>query len=72
MSARRNTRAVRLPGAGAKPRAVPESASLVDFLAAMQKHDVSFLPVSYQVGREILGRGLSGSIHQAAAKSGTA
>ena len=72
MSTLKIPRAVKLPGAGRKPRAVSESASLVDFLAAMQQHDVSFLPVSYQVGREILGRGLSGSIYQAAADSGTA
>jgi hypothetical protein len=37
----------------------------------MLLHDVSILPVSHQAGHEILGRGLSGSIHQASADAET-
>lgn len=72
MPTQRRSRALRLPGGGPQAQAVSDSASLIDFLAAVQQHHVSLLPVSYQAGREILGRGLSGSIYQATADYWTA
>ncbi|KAI0382927.1 hypothetical protein F5Y04DRAFT_279175 [Hypomontagnella monticulosa] len=50
---------------------IAEGASLIDLLTALQHYDVSFLPVAYQKGREILGQGLSGRVHQASADVGT-
>lgn len=50
---------------------VSDPASLVDFLGAVQALSVPILPVSREIGREILGRGLSGGIHQATADVGT-
>ncbi|KAL8703348.1 MAG: hypothetical protein Q9201_003460 [Fulgogasparrea decipioides] len=49
-----------------QPRA-SESASLVDFLNALQQYNVTLLPISPQKGLEILGRGLSGLIQQSTA-----
>jgi hypothetical protein len=74
MPTRKITRVARRPGAAGfqLPRQVTESASLVDFLNAVQKNSVSFLPVSPQKGLEILGRGLSGGIQQSRADVSTA
>ncbi|RYP46350.1 hypothetical protein DL768_007413 [Monosporascus sp. mg162] len=66
MPTKRLTRAFRRPGAELSPPAT-EGASLIDLLTALQHYDVSFLPVVYQEGREIIGQGLSGRIYQAAA-----
>jgi hypothetical protein len=74
MPTRKITRVARRYGtAGSQlPQQITESASLVDFLNAVQKNSVSFLPVSPQKGLEILGRGLSGRIQQSRADISTA
>ena len=50
---------------------ISESASLVDFMNALQLNDIAFLPVSPHTGLGILGRGLSGLIQQSTADSAT-
>ncbi|KAF2812457.1 TPR-like protein [Mytilinidion resinicola] len=66
-------RAARRPGAAAsqQTRLLTESASLVDFLNAVQQNGISFLPVSWHKGLGILGRGLSGGIQQSTADVAT-
>lgn len=73
MPTKRLKRAFRRPDLDTKgpPPPVTEGASLIDLLTALQHYDVSFLPVAYQKGREILGQGLSGRVHQASADVGT-
>lgn len=48
-----------------------ETTSLVDLFNAVQRQEVSFLPVSPQGGLGIVGRGLSGEIHQSTADAAT-
>ncbi|RBQ77261.1 hypothetical protein FVER14953_06542 [Fusarium verticillioides] len=47
--------------------AIVDSTSLIDLLIAIQAYGVTILPVSHQLGLEIVGQGLSGHIHQATA-----
>ena len=65
MPTRRIPRALRRPGT-ATTQVVAEPASFVDFLNTIRQNDLPILPVSSQHGHEIIGRGLSGSIQQAA------
>nr|RBQ88726.1 hypothetical protein FVER53263_06541 [Fusarium verticillioides] len=46
---------------------IVDSTSLIDLLIAIQAYGVTILPVSHQLGLEIVGQGLSGHIHQATA-----
>jgi len=71
MPTRRISRAWRRPGGDAKPQVFSDACSLVDVFNAMRLHDFPVLPVSYQAGRGILGRGLSGDIRQAGADAET-
>jgi len=74
MVARRVNRLVRRPGnknADATIAGRAESASLVNFLAAIQTYKLPILPVAYESGLEIIGRGLSGGVHQATADAVT-
>jgi serine/threonine protein kinase len=48
-----------------------DSASLVDFLKAVQVNDVCFLPVAYQKSLGSIGKGLSGAIQQSTADIST-
>jgi hypothetical protein len=48
-----------------------ETTSLVNLLNTAQRQQVSFLPVSPQVGLGIVGRGLSGDIDQSTADAAT-
>ena len=63
MPTRKITRASRRLGQSSDK--VPEYASLVDLLRVMQLHNVPIIPIIYQEGKGILGRGLSGTILQA-------
>ncbi|KAF3002326.1 hypothetical protein E8E14_005652 [Neopestalotiopsis sp. 37M] len=45
----------------------PEYAGLADLISILQRSNIPILPVSPQQGLDILGRGMSGSVHQAAA-----
>ena len=47
------------------PEANPAPYTVIDFIAVAQKLQISFLGISWQVGKEVLGGGLSGSINQA-------
>ncbi|KAI8721441.1 Serine/threonine protein kinase [Fusarium sp. LHS14.1] len=58
-------------GGQKKSATISESASLVDLFNAIEARGVAILPVSHQPGSEIMGRGLSGGIHQATADVGT-
>ncbi|EXM26152.1 hypothetical protein V3481_014046 [Fusarium oxysporum f. sp. vasinfectum] len=46
---------------------IVDSTSLTDLLIAIEAYGVTILPVSHQLGLEIVGQGLSGHIHQATA-----
>ena len=70
MPTQRISRALRRPGAAA-PKADAEPASYADLLKAIQQHDLPLLPVSSQLGHELIGRGLSGGIQQASADHAT-
>jgi hypothetical protein len=48
-----------------------EATSLVDLLKAAQRQQVSFLPISPQLGLGIVGRGLSGDVDQSTADAAT-
>jgi hypothetical protein len=69
MPTRKITRVARRHGAAGSLPAPPatESASLMDFINAVQQNNSSFLPVSSHKGLGILGRGLSGGIKQSTA-----
>lgn len=73
MPTRKITRVARRTGTtGPQPQPkVSESASLVDFLNALQQNDIALLPVSPHKGLGILGRGLSGLIQQSTADLAT-
>src|ERR1700716_903965 len=71
MPIRRITRALRRPGIDPRSQVTSDASSLVDVLNAMRLHDFPILPLSYQAGRGILGRGLSGDIRQAGADTET-
>lgn len=47
------------------PEPNPAPRNVIDFIAVAQKLQISFLGISWQVKKEILGEGASGSINQA-------
>jgi hypothetical protein len=47
------------------PEPNPAPYNVIDFIAVAQKLQISFLGISWQVGKEVVGRGSSGSINQA-------
>jgi hypothetical protein len=53
------------------PTPVRETTGLVDLLIAVQRQEVSFLPVSPQSGLGAVGFGVSGDIHQSTADAAT-
>jgi hypothetical protein len=69
MPTRKISRAIRRPRGteSQELRPVSESASLVDLLTVIQKRNVTILPLSYNKGLAILGRGLAGVIQQSTA-----
>lgn len=69
MPTRKITRVARRAGTAGSPfqPKTSESASLIDFLHALQYNNLAFLPVSPHTGLGILGRGLSGLIQQSIA-----
>lgn len=71
MPTRRISRALRRHGAGAKSPIASDAPSLIDLLNTIRLHDFSILPISYQAGHGILGRGLSGDIRQLGADAET-
>lgn len=72
MPTKRITRALRLGGNNSRQtQKQSESASLIDFLNAVQVNDVCLLPVAYQKGLGSIGIGLSGTIQQSTADIST-
>jgi len=73
MPTRKISRAIRRPrGTDSQElRPASESASLIDFLTVIQKQNVTILPLSYNKGLAILGRGLAGVIQQSTADATT-
>ena len=73
MPTRKITRAIRPLGSGSSQQThkKSESASLVDFLNAVQLNDACFLPVASQKGLGFVGKGLSGGIQQSTADIST-
>lgn len=71
MPTRKITRVARRTAQSQPQQKESESASLIDFLSVLQQNDIALLPIYFQKGLSILGRGLSGLIQQSTADIAT-